>query len=105
MITFLTDWPTAWLMTGIGVGVVFLILVLLVLVLSIFGKFISMTDTPAKAPAAPAAQPVAEASEDDKAAVAVALYLYQNDMHDEESGVLTINETNSAWHAVLNTRL
>lgn len=104
-----TNWGTAWLMTGMGFGVVFLILILLVIILSIFS---SVFVKPAKAadtkPAAMAqmAQPIANASEDDKAAVAVALYLYLNNQHDEESGKLTIVPTpNAGWHSVLNTRL
>ncbi len=104
-----TDWGTAWLMTGIGFGVVFAILVLLVLVLSCFSIFFTLLDRPAKAaPVASGASvaPVASASEADKAAVAVALHLYMSDAHDEESGVLTIQQTPySEWHEVLNTRL
>ena len=34
--------------------------------------------------------------------MAVALYLYQNDAHDQESGVLTLRETQSYWHSELN---
>ena len=43
---------------------------------------------------------------DDLVVVATALYLYLNSAHDEESGVLTIkNSQPSNWHAVLNPRL
>ena len=53
----------------------------------------------------PAAKKLSEASELDKAAVATALYLYEKSKGDQESGVLTIKKTPSAWHAVLNKRL
>lgn len=96
-------------MTGMGVGVVFCILIILVLVLLVFSYVAqkSTKDTGIKAGVAdiPAAKPLAEASELDKAAVATALYLYQKSKGDQESGVLTIKKTPSAWHAVLNERL
>lgn len=96
-----------WLMTGMGIGVVFLILCLLVLVLQVFNLVAkSAAPKPATAPVTPAAQPVENASEDDRAAVAVAVYLYLNDAHDKESGILTIRHNEqSEWHSILNTRL
>lgn len=102
----LTDWNVAWLMTGIGFGTVFTILCLLVIILTVFSAITQSTtkatavkaiDTPAKT--------IAEASELDKAAVATAIYLYQKSKGDQESGVLTIKKTPTAWHAVLNERL
>ncbi len=103
------NWSVAWLMTGMGIGVVFSILVILVLVLQVFSYVAqkSTKDNSVKAGVAelPAAKPLAEASELDKAAVATALYLYQKSKGDQESGVLTIKKTPSAWHAVLNERL
>ena len=47
----------------------------------------------------------AEASEADLAAVATAVHLYQNDLHDYESGVLTWHPTETAWHSELNPTL
>ncbi|MCQ2288356.1 MAG: OadG family protein [Muribaculaceae bacterium] len=97
-----------WMMTGIGIGVVFAILVILVLVLQLFNvvaKKGNNKETIDGIASMPAAQSVEEASELDKAAVATALYLYQKSKGDQESGVLTIKRTPSAWHAVLNERL
>lgn len=103
------NWSEAWLMTGMGVGVVFSILIILVLVLQVFSYVAqkSTKDSGVKAGIAelPAAKSLAEASELDKAAVATALYLYEKSKGDQESGVLTIKKTPSAWHAVLNERL
>ena len=36
--TLLTNWPTVWLMTGMGVGIVFCILIILVLILKFMGN-------------------------------------------------------------------
>lgn len=101
------NWSVAWLMTGMGIGVVFVILCLLVLVLLVFSAIAQKTAKPkveASATAAPTKND-GEASELDKAAVATAVYLYQMSKGDQESGVLTIKKTSSAWHAVLNERL
>ena len=63
---------------------------------------------PKKVTAQPAAQvaassPAASASDADKAAIATALYLYFQNVHDEESDVITIRSNhNSAWHHELN---
>ena len=46
-----------------------------------------------------------KASEEDKAAVATALYLYFEEMDNRESHVLTIVPYPSAWGATLNPRL
>ncbi len=105
-----TNWSEAWLMTGMGVGVVFSILIILVLVLLVFNLVAQKSKQDnggVKAGVAqlPQAKPLAQASELDKAAVATALYLYQQSKGDQESGVLTIKRTPSAWHAVLNERL
>lgn len=108
----LTSWADRFYLAGISVATVFVILIVLVFVLQIFNMVAqgaSKAPKAAAAAAAPAAAqkaaPVADASEEEKAAVATALYLYMNNAHDEESGVLTIAPSQSAWGAVLNPRL
>lgn len=106
----LTSWADRCYLAGISVATVFVILIVLVFVLQIFnmvaqGASKAPKAAAAAAPAAPKATPVADASEEEKAAVATALYLYMNNAHDEESGVLTIAPSQSAWGAVLNPRL
>lgn len=105
----LTDWPTAWLMTGMGVGIVFCILIILVLILQLMGRINSHLGTSAKAEAQAGANPCGCASEEpseaDLAAVATAVHLYQNDLHDIESGVLTWHPTETGWHSELNPTL
>ena len=104
-----TNWTEAWLVTGYGIGTVFAILVLLVFVLVLFNKVASGSEKPAAAAPTPkpaqklASEPavsISEAMGHDEVAIAVALYMYLNDMHDYESGVLTINhnEDYSGWH-------
>ncbi len=103
-------WSNVWAQTGMGFGVVFCVLVLLVFVLIAFSTIASTATKssakPKKVKAQPAAQvaaPVASASDADKAAIATALYLYFQNVHDEESDVITIRSShNSAWHHELN---
>ena len=109
MMILATKWSTAWLMTGLGFSAVFLILVLLVLILMIFSKVASSAEVKPKAAAKPTVRrasdgkQVVEGYEEDMVAVATAVYLYLNSAHDEESGVLTIqNDEHSLWHAELN---
>lgn len=103
MVLLSSDWATVWTMAGMGVGVVFVILVLLVLVLQVFSAVATKATLGTHHAAAPVAKPASEAGDDEKAAIATALYLYFNNTHDEESGVLTIHvEDHPAWHAELN---
>lgn len=107
--TVLTVTSTAWYMAGISVCVVFAILVVLVCVLVVFGRVSKSTKAAKpgiKAPALAPGKHADAADGDDLVVVATALYLYFNSAHDEESGVLTIKNTQpSNWHAVLNPRL
>ncbi len=116
MINILADvvWADAWARTGMGFGVVFAVLLILVFVLMAFGLFSRMSGKkqtqapkPASLQSAPqaAVAPAASASDADKAAIATALYLYFQNVHDEESNVITIqHKANSAWHHELNPR-
>ncbi|MCQ2245896.1 MAG: OadG family protein [Bacteroidaceae bacterium] len=104
------NWAEAWMITGMSILVVFCILLLIVLVLLIFNmtaKKVTATARDVKQTYQVSKQVKAfeEASEEDKAAVAIALYLFYNDDHDKESGILTINKAPSAWGRVLNPRL
>ena len=90
--------PQIWLLAGISVLVVFSILLILVLILGIFTAI-------AKKTTALEAKSFEKASEEDKAAVATALYLYFEEMDNRESRVLTIVPYPSAWGAQLNPRL
>ena len=108
MILLTTDWGQAWTMAGIGPGVVFLILLLLVCILTVF-SFVARgkKEEPVVAKVAETGSPKSgSVSQADEAAVAMAVYLYMNGRHDEESGILTIHvNEHSLWHEELNERL
>ena len=102
--------PQIWLLAGISVCVVFAILVILVLILGIFTAIAKKTSAKAKAvkssiSSSLEAKSFEKASEEDKAAVATALYLYFQEKDNRESRVLTIVPYPSAWGAQLNPRL
>ena len=105
----ITD-PQIWLLAGVSILVVFAILVILVLILGIFTAVAKKTTEKAKAVKntlvdREQAKTFEKASEEDKAAVATALYLYFEEMDNRESRVLTIVPYPSAWGATLNPRL
>ena len=97
-------------MAGISVLVVFSILLILVLILGIFTAIAKKTTAKVKAvkstlDSSLEAKSFEKASDEDKAAVATALYLYFNERDNRESRVLTIVPYPSAWGATLNPRL
>ena len=102
--------PQIWLLAGISVLVVFSILVILVAILNIFTVVAKKTTEKAKAvkttiETSLEAKTFEKASDEDKAAVATALYLYFEEKDNRENRVLTIVPYNSAWGAQLNPRL
>ena len=108
---FLAITIETWTLAGISIAVVFAILVVLVLVLNIF-SFVAtkaVIKKPSKKKDIKAeynnAKTLANASLDDKAAVAVALYLYEQEVMNQESGILTITHNDHSWSSQLNTRL
>jgi len=101
-----------WAMTGIGIGTVFTILLLLVLILGIFNVVAKKEKKTAAgsdklltgsaktaAPALSASTAGKDDTSDDIAAVATALCLYFQEVHDKENFVLTIkHREHTAWH-------
>lgn len=107
---FLAITIETWTLAGISIVVVFAILVVLVWILNIFS--LVATKAVIKKPAKKDikaeynnAKTLANASLDDKAAVAVALYLYEQEVMNQESGILTITHNDHSWSSQLNTRL
>jgi Na+-transporting methylmalonyl-CoA/oxaloacetate decarboxylase gamma subunit len=89
---------------GTSIVVVFVALVIILLVFKYFGKLMAGEKKPvaataqpqAQAPAAPQADPQGEIN----AAIAMALYLYSNELHDQENPVITmirVSKTYSPW--------
>ena len=92
------NWGNALLITGFGFSMVCVVLVLLIFIVKLFG--VIFVQKPKAQPVVAAAQPAAEAGEEDMVAIAYALHLFYN-MHDEESDVLTIRHedaTYSPWN-------
>lgn len=92
------------------VGVVFAILVVLVVILQVFTLVAKKTATKASSAKVAynqqkQAKTFANASDEDKAAVAMALYLYEEEKKNLESRVLTITHTSQTWTSQLNPRL
>ena len=87
--------PQIWLLAGISVLVVFSILLILVLILGIFTAIAKKTTAKVKTVKSTIetsleAKSFEKASDEDKAAFAMALYLYFNERDNRESRVLTI---------------
>ena len=102
--------PQIWLLAGISILVVFSILLILVAILNVFTIIAKKTTAKVKTVKSSIetsleAKSFEKASEEDKAAVATALYLYFEEMDNRESRVLTIVPYPSAWGAQLNPRL
>lgn len=100
----------AWYLSLVSIVIVFVILILLVWILDIFSALARKTvrttrtikDTHTQYQQA---KTFANASEEDKAAVAMALYLYAEEKKNRESRVLTITHIGRAWSSELNPRL
>lgn len=77
-----TDWNLVWMVTGLGFGIVLLLLCFLILVLNIFGWVMQKLNAPkapkAAKPETKAAAPATTPSDNDKAAVAMAMNLSDN---------------------------
>jgi sodium pump decarboxylase gamma subunit len=111
-----------WIVTGLGFGIVLLLLFFLVYVLRLFG-FIMQKATAPRAPKAekPAeekkthsvkvsasnpsedekaaiAMAIAQAGNEDMAAIAYALYLAQNKKHDIPTAMISLHKHETAWN-------
>ena len=98
-------------MTVMCMAVVFSALAILWFLFAIIGKIFASTISSAKkAPAkvevpAPKADSAAKSDADDEvmAAIAMALHEHFGNVHDEESGILTIDGGESSWHMLTHT--
>ena len=117
-------WGDTWTVTGLGFGIVLALLFCLVFILMFFGWIMQKVTAP-RAPKAevqkeekkPASQPakaaagapsdeekaaiamaVAEAHNDDLAAVAYALYLARHSQHDVPTSMISLKQRETAWN-------
>ena len=90
-----TNWGNAALMALVSIMLVFFVLVLLIFILKLFGVLFRERKAAVVAPAATSSD---EISDEEVAAIAVAVNLFFN-RHDEESDVLTFRQNHdvSAW--------
>ena len=96
MILVATNWLNASLMALVSIMLVFVVLVLLIFILKLFGVIFS--EKKAKAAAATAVASSDGITDEEVAAIAMAVNLFFN-RHDEESDVLTFRQNHdvSAW--------
>ena len=86
--------PHGWTLTAISVCVVFAALIVLYFLYSISGKIFSARQKRE----VPEAGRGKDADEETAAAIALALSLYEaENLHDEQSGILTIRRSVSPW--------
>lgn len=88
-------------LTAVAVAVVFLALVCISLIISGSGKLMAGMDDKKKkkGPQKPPIGAIASASNDDEvyAAIAAAIHLYNDELHDEEDAVITIQKVEREW--------
>ncbi len=103
------NWPHVWMITLIGFGLTFLLLILLVYLMRLFGVIMKPR---VKVPKVVRNDNKMEIKHDEKAevtlsanttaAIAMALHLYYDEMHDEEQHVITIKNVErrySPWNS------
>ena len=101
--TLLAITGQTWFITGLGFGIVLLLLFVFVYVMKLLGWIMQ----PKKANAEPIANNVNNennidnaVSAADEAAIAYALHLYYNSLHDPIETHLTIKHHATAWHII-----
>ena len=103
------NWSHVWMVTGLGFCMVILLLIVLIFILKLLGAVVSnavktpKAAEPKAAPAVQVAPATAQASaDDDLAAIAMALHLYFNGVHDVEPTEIHIKRVErSGWTSKL----
>ena len=95
MMILATNWVNAALMALVSILLVFIVLILLIFIMKLFGVLFKERKSAAIAPAATSSD---EITDEEVAAIAMAVNLFFN-RHDEESDVLTFRQNHdvSAW--------
>ena len=96
MMILATNWGNAGLMALVSIMLVFVVLVLLIFILKLFG--VIFAEKKAAAVASPVASSSDAISDEEVAAIAMAVNLFFN-RHDEESDILAFRQNHdvSAW--------
>lgn len=100
------NWSHVWMVTGLGFCMVIALLVVLIFILKLLGAVVSSAVKAPKAeqPKAAAQAPAAAqaSADDDLAAIAMALHLYFNGVHDVEPTEIHIKRVErSGWNSKL----
>lgn len=105
------NWSNALIITFFGFAIVFVILILLIFIIGLFGKIMAPKANVKKSTTVDPNNANSEVTHTesrehipalDSAAIAVALHLYLDNPHDEESGVITIKTVErrySPWNS------
>lgn len=113
MLSLAINWPHVWLVTVMGFLMVLMLLVVLIIFLKVFGfimkprvKSVKSKESVAETVAAPKTIPTDDLTPtaNAMAAIAMALHLYYNGVHDEEPTQVTIKKMErrySPWNSKL----
>ena len=111
MTPLVINWSHVWMVTGLGFCMVILLLVVLIFILKLLGIVVSSAVKAPKAaapkaavsaPATAAAPQASSGADDDLAAIAMALHLYFNGVHDVEPTEIHIKRVErSGWTSKL----
>ncbi len=100
--TLLSITGQTWLITGLGFGLVLVLLFVFVYIMKLLGWI--MQPRKAKTDAQPVQteteSETTKADDATKAAIAYALHLYYNSLHDSVETHLTIKHHATAWHII-----
>ena len=89
------SWSNAFVVFSLGTGIVFVVLILLVFLLNIFSwLFVRKKELITDIPTATGVPTETEAT-----AIAMALHLFHQDIHNEESCIITIGNKKTLWNS------
>lgn len=98
--TLLTVTSFTWMVTGLGFGLVLLLLFIFVYVMKLLGMIMQPhKKQDGAAQAVTVSEPAAKADTDDQAAIAYALHLYYNSLHDIEPVNVTLHPHTTSWNS------
>ncbi|MBQ7191282.1 MAG: OadG family protein [Paludibacteraceae bacterium] len=96
--------PETWYVTCVGFCAVLVLLYAFIYIMKLLGWIMQKASAPkqdeAKVSVSSLQQEKSELQSDDAVAVAYALHLYYNSLHDEESPRLTVKNHTTAWHII-----
>ena len=98
--TLLAITGQTWFITGLGFGIVLVLLFVFVYVMKLLGWIMQPRKTKAEVVKPVQVENPVQADEADEAAIAYALHLYYNSLHDPIETHLTIKHHATAWHII-----